>query len=152
MPPAHADLLAVPRSTHIFNDQLTTREWSDFLTDLTKWNIMGQGTPEQQVEAREWFKEHYVGIAGTNMIFKLERVGGKKVEFKVDVQAMVNPQGEFDSRDTELALLRSRLLDQETSIEILSEMNRDLEIEIARMRNEPNEPPVSDSDRPAAGA
>lgn len=125
-----------PRADYIFNTQLTSAEWSKFLTELALWNIMGRGTPKQQEEAREWFKAHFIAVAGREMVFRIIRETGDKVDFNVDVQNMVDETGALNTEGSELAALKLHSLDQETSIQILTQMNQDLEIENARLRNE----------------
>jgi len=66
---------------HLVDEREITREQRiEFMTDLQKWGIMVNGTPAQQEQARQWFKEHYIGIADGSVCFRIEPEQVEKVE------------------------------------------------------------------------
>ena len=60
---------------------LTSEQRSRFMSELQTWAIMANtGTVEQKEQARQWFKEHFVGAGQGLMYFKIEEVKPKKME------------------------------------------------------------------------
>ena len=87
---------------------------AEFLTELQKFVLLGQhGTPEQQEEAREWFKDH-VEVMGSKFV----RKPNPAEKIRDFCQNMRDPRTIHEQhRVTQL-----KLDDAETAVAILNEL------------------------------